>query len=175
MARASLEGLHRRPGFMIRRAHQIAVSVFVEETAELGITTTQYGILYALARRPQIDQISVARLLGLDRSTTGMVLKTLEDGGLVHRIVDTSDRRKRSLELTPAGHELLERLKTPARRAVERLLAPLGAEERTTFLNLLDKLTHAFNATSRVPLLDERAAPSPPSRDKQGRRGLAET
>ncbi|SDR34081.1 transcriptional regulator, MarR family [Rhizobiales bacterium GAS113] len=156
--RASLEGLHRRPGFMIRRAHQIAVSVFIEETAELGITTTQYGILYALARRPDINQISVARLLGLDRSTTGMVLKTLEDGGLVCRVVDKADRRKRSLELSAAGHDLLGKLKTPASRAVERLLAPLDPEERAVFLRLLDKLTHAFNATSRVPLLDERVA-----------------
>jgi DNA-binding MarR family transcriptional regulator len=152
---------------MIRRAHQIAVSVFVEETAELGTTTTQYGILYALARRPDIDQISVARLLGLDRSTTGMVLKTLEDSGLVRRVVDKADRRKRSLELTPAGHELLSKLKTPATRAVERLLAPLDPEERAVFLRLLDKLTHAFNATSRVPLLDGRPALSSVSRSRE--------
>jgi MarR family transcriptional regulator, lower aerobic nicotinate degradation pathway regulator len=74
----SLDELYRRPGFMIRRAHQIAVSLFLDETGELGITNRQYGILFALKQKPGIDQISVARLLGLDRSTTGMVIKKLE-------------------------------------------------------------------------------------------------
>src|SRR6202035_6042035 len=81
----TIKDLYRRPGFMIRRAHQIAVSLFLEETGELGITNRQYGILIALKHRPGIDQISVARLLGLDRSTTGMVIKTLEKAGLVGR------------------------------------------------------------------------------------------
>jgi DNA-binding MarR family transcriptional regulator len=153
MSRGSLKDLYRRPGFMIRRAHQIAVSVFLEETAELGVTTTQYGILHILEQRPSIDQISVARLLGLDRSTTGMVVNTLVDAGLVHRIVKATDRRRRLLELSPAGRDLLRKLGRPARRAVERLLSPLDAQERGAFLALLGKLTDAFNATARVPLL----------------------
>lgn len=138
---------------MIRRAHQIAVAVFVEETADLGITTTQFGILYLLRHHASIDQITVARLLGLDRSTTSMVLKTLESAGLVARVVEATDKRRRSLELTPAGADMLERLEAPAARAVERLLAPLAPDERPLFLDLLHKLTTAFNATSRVPLM----------------------
>jgi DNA-binding MarR family transcriptional regulator len=158
MSRASLHALYRRPGFMIRRAHQIAVSVFLEETAELGVTSTQYGILYLLERRPSIDQITVARLLGLDRSTTGMVLKTLEEGGLVCRVVEPTDRRRRTLELSQAGRDLLNELATPAGRAVERLLAPFAPAERAQFLALLERLTDAFNATSRVPLLADTGA-----------------
>src|SRR5262245_13091163 len=82
-----LEDLYRRPGFMIRRAHQISVSLFLAETGALGITNRQYGILFALRHRPGIDQISVARLLGLDRSTTGMVIKKLQAAGLIGRAV----------------------------------------------------------------------------------------
>src|ERR1700704_2344452 len=93
----SLEELYRRPGFLIRRAQQIAVSLFLEETGELGITNTQYGLLFVIKRHPGIDQISVAKLLGLDRSTTGMVLGKLEEAGLVGRSLGVHDRRKRSL------------------------------------------------------------------------------
>lgn len=64
-----MEQLYRRPGFMIRRVHQIAVSSLLEETGRLGITNRQWGILFVLKHRPRIDQISVAKLLGLDRST----------------------------------------------------------------------------------------------------------
>jgi DNA-binding MarR family transcriptional regulator len=146
--------LYLRPGFMIRRAHQIAISVYVEETAEFGVTPTQHGILYVLAHRPDIDQMTVAHLLGLDRSTTGTVLKTLEDWGLVRRVVASTDRRRRLLELTDAGQEILQKLAEPAARQVERLLSPFDPKERAVFIHLLSKLTGALNAISRVPVMD---------------------
>jgi len=136
---------------MIRRAHQIAVSLFLEETGALGITNRQYGIMLVLKAEPGIDQITVAKLLGLDRSTTGMVLTKLEKAGLVGRVVGRNDRRKRSLKLTPAGGRMLTRLAEPARRAQERVLSAFSPRERETFLDLLDKFARAFNKTTRVP------------------------
>ena len=136
---------------MIRRAHQISVSLFLEETGALGITNRQYGILLVLKAEPGIDQITVAKLLGLDRSTTGMVLTKLEDAGLVGRVVGKNDRRKRSLKLTPAGERMLKQLAEPARRAQERVLSAFSPRERETFLDLLDKFARAFNDTTRVP------------------------
>ena len=55
-ATESLEDIYRRPGFMIRRAHQIAVAIFLEEARESRITPTQYGVLVILGHRPGIDQ-----------------------------------------------------------------------------------------------------------------------
>jgi DNA-binding MarR family transcriptional regulator len=152
-----LEELYRRPGFLIRRAQQIAVSLFLEETGALGITNTQYGILLVLKQRPGIDQISVAKLLGLDRSTTGMVLGKLEKAGLVGRCVGTHDRRRRNLALTRAGTRMLEDLAEPARRAQTRVLSPFTAEERTHLLRLLEKFVGQFNGSTRVPLDADRA------------------
>ena len=150
-----LEELYGRPGFMIRRAHQIAVSLVLEETGELRVTTTQYGILHLLRHRPDLDQISVAKLLGLDRSTTGMVLKKLEGAGLVGRTVGARDRRRRTLRLTRAGEKMLERLVEPARRVRTRQLAAFEPHERVLFLQLLDKFTRSLNQSTRVPLLPQ--------------------
>src|SRR5690606_8803078 len=80
-----LHALYSRPGFLIRRAHQIAVSLFIEEMDALGVTPTQSGILFVLSHRSGLDQISVARLLGLDRSTASMVIAKLVSAGLVSR------------------------------------------------------------------------------------------
>jgi DNA-binding MarR family transcriptional regulator len=151
LASSKLEDLYRRPGFMIRRAHQISVSLFLAETGALGITNRQYGILFALRHRPGIDQISVARLLGLDRSTTGMVIKKLEQAGLVGRDVGARDRRRVSLRLTRAGERMLERLAVPAQRAQARVLSGFSAPERAQFLALLDKFIRNFNDSTRVP------------------------
>src|SRR5437763_15087202 len=139
-----LDQLYRRPGFMIRRAHQIAVSLFLEETGALGITNRQYGILLALEHRPGIDQISVARLLGLDRSTTGMVIKKLEQAGLIGRAVGARDRRRASLTLTRAGERLLDRLAEPAQRAQARVHSAFTPVERGQLLGLLAKFIATF-------------------------------
>jgi DNA-binding MarR family transcriptional regulator len=156
-----LEELYRRPGFMIRRVHQIAVSLFIEETGKLGVTNRQYGILFVLKHRPGIDQISVANLLGLDRSTTGMVLKKLEGNGLVDRSMGAHDRRRHSLQLTRSGERLLSQLVEPARRAQVRVLSAFTPREQTLFLQLLDKFTREFNESTRVPLDPHRSGQKP--------------
>jgi DNA-binding MarR family transcriptional regulator len=152
-----LQALYRRPGFMLRRGHQIAVSLFLEETGELKITTTQFGILHLLKHSPGLDQISVAKLLGLDRSTTGMVLEKLDRRGLVGRRIGTRDRRRRTLALTPAGETMLKRLKAPARRVIERQLSAFSSRERVLFLDMLEKFTRTFNESTRVPLEAQRS------------------
>jgi DNA-binding MarR family transcriptional regulator len=150
--KSPLDALYGRPGFLIRRAHQIAVSLFLEETGELRITTTQFGILHLLKHNPGLDQISVAKLLGLDRSTTGMVLTKLEAAGLVGRMVGVNDRRRRSLTLSRAGETMLERLRAPARRVMQRQLACFTPRERRLFVQMLEKFTRTFNESTRVPL-----------------------
>ena len=137
---------------MIRRAHQIAVAVFLEEARESRITPTQYGVLLILERRPGIDQNTLARLLGLDRSTTGTVVRKLAGRGLIARATGAGDLRRREVRLTRPGAALLDEIAVSARRAQQRLLSPLPAHERQRFLDLLERLTEAFNETTRVPV-----------------------
>ena len=148
----SLEDIYRRPGFMIRRAHQVAVAIFLEEARESRITPTQYGVLVILNRRPGIDQNTLARLLGLDRSTTGLVVRKLAERGLLARATGAGDLRRRELRLTRAGLAILGRVAKNAARAQQRLLSPLPAREGARFLALLARLTEAFNRTTRVPV-----------------------
>jgi DNA-binding MarR family transcriptional regulator len=141
--------LHDRPGFLIRRAHQISQALFLEESG--GITPTQYGVLRILAARPDLDQIGVAKLLGQDRSTTSLVISKLTRDGLVARGDALHDRRRRTLTLTPAGHAVLAALAEPLRQSHDRLLSVFAPGEAEQFLHLLRRFVAAFNAASRTP------------------------
>ena len=44
----SLTSLWERPGYLIRRLHQIHVAIFLDECAEYGITPVQYAVMTAL-------------------------------------------------------------------------------------------------------------------------------
>ena len=173
-----LDKLYNRPGFMLRRAHQIASSLFSDQVGELGATPSQYGVLWMLRSRPNLDQIGLARLMGLDRSTTGLVVQKLESAGFVRRRNDAVDGRRKVLELTKSGAEMLESLADPAQRAHDLVLSAFTPREAEQFLALLGKFLSAFNARIRTPILPEdqalrssERAPGHPVRKK--RRGQA--
>jgi DNA-binding MarR family transcriptional regulator len=147
-----LSQLYRRPGFLIRRAHQISVAVFMEKAKDFGVTPTQFGIIQIVKYRPAIDQVTVAKLLGLDRSTTAMVVSKLVDAGLVDRAVGPHDRRRRSLQLTPAGAKMYEKLQGPAERSRTELLSVFSPTEAKQFLQFLERLTSSFSGLGRVHL-----------------------
>jgi DNA-binding MarR family transcriptional regulator len=147
-----LEGLRDRPGFLIRRAHQISQSVFIDECSSLDITSTQFGILWILDRAGGLDQIGISRLLGFDRSTTALVVKILEQRRLITRSTDRADRRRHVLRLTRLGEALRKRAELRVNRVRARLEAPFTPEEAELFLDLLRKFTLALEKTARTPL-----------------------
>ncbi|MCE2909318.1 MAG: MarR family winged helix-turn-helix transcriptional regulator [Betaproteobacteria bacterium] len=139
------------PGHHIRRLHQIAVAVFLQELEPHGLTPVQYAALQAVANTPGTDQRSLARTIGLDTSTLGGVIDRLEARGLVQRNASPDDRRVRLLTLSRAGGELLAQAVPAMLRAQERMLEPLPARERAAFLRMLRTLVTANNELSRAP------------------------
>ncbi len=149
----TVDALYKRPGFLLRRAHQISVSLFMEESAEFNVTTTQYGVLVILRCCENLDQIGLSKKVGLDRSTTGLVVKRLESEGLVVRVEDRADRRRKVIVLTGKGERKLENLRQAATNARERALSAFSDQEGTEFLRLLEKFVDRFNGVTRAPIV----------------------
>lgn len=143
--------LYEHPGHLLRRAQQIAVSIFYDEMGN-ELTPVQYAILSRLAEHPGIDQVSLAGLAAIDTSTGATVCARLEEKGLLERKVIPHNRRQRALAITRAGAHLLDALEPGAQRLRERLLAPLSELEQAQFMGLLAKLVKENNAQSRAPL-----------------------
>lgn len=151
----SLDVLYKRPGFMLRRAHQISVSLFMLQPDAGAITTTQYGVLVILRACEGLDQIGLAKKVGLDRSTTGLVVKKLEKSGYVVRIADAEDLRRKVIVLTAKGERKLESLKDVAARSQELALSVFTPPEAKQFLSLLSKFVEHFNKTTRAPIIKD--------------------
>ncbi len=154
----ALPFLHGQPGHLARRFHQIAVSIFVEEFAELDVTPVQYAILCAIHDQPGIDQVTLAGLVALDTSTSASVCARLEERGLVKRAQAGGDKRKKSLMLTEAGRKLVHQSAECATRLNARVMAPLKISEQVTFLRQLKRLVATNNELSRAPFQAEALA-----------------
>jgi MarR family transcriptional regulator, lower aerobic nicotinate degradation pathway regulator len=154
---ASLTRLYIRPGFLLRRAHQISAAVFEQECRELALTPAQFGVLTVLKSHPGLGQSSLARALGFDKVTVLRVLRGLEARGLVERAPAEGNRRNVSVALTQRGADVLAQAQKPAERAYKRLLAPLDKTQQAQLLGLLQLLTGELED-------DARAAFVPPGR-----------
>ncbi len=144
--------LSERPGFLIRRLHQIHVAMFMEECAEFNITPVQYSVLTALVERPDLDQAALGAQIGIDRTTTAGVLARLAERGLIQRRASPVDKRMKLAAITAEGKKLLRRMDKKAQRAHDRTIAPLPKEERAVFLRHLLHLVDASNGYGRAPL-----------------------
>jgi DNA-binding MarR family transcriptional regulator len=155
---APLSRLYARPGFLLRRAHQISAAVFEDECRELGLTPAQFGVLTILKSHPGLGQSSLARALGFDKVTVLRVLRGLEGRGLVERSPAPDNKRNMCVNLTEEGIAVLQRAQRPAERAYRRLLAPLDRTQQDQLIHLLQLLTGELEE-------DARAAFVPPGRE----------
>jgi MarR family transcriptional regulator, temperature-dependent positive regulator of motility len=143
--------VYDEPGHLIRRAQQIAVSMF-HTTMRNGVTPIQYCVLRVLQDHPGIDQVTLARLCALDTSTAADLAVRLEERGLVRRLMPMKSKRYRLLHITAEGEALLKQLIPSASVLSQRLLQELNRDEQRVFLRLLKKFVHMNNEKSRAPL-----------------------
>jgi DNA-binding MarR family transcriptional regulator len=128
------------PGHLIRRAQQLAVAIFVEETSAHSATPVQFAILNALMDDPGEDQITLANRVAFDPATLGSVIGRIEAKGWVKRKADPGDKRRKLLWITKEGESVALGMKRAVNKAQQRILGPLAADERVQFAALLAKL-----------------------------------
>jgi DNA-binding MarR family transcriptional regulator len=143
--------LWERPGYLIRRLHQIHVAIFIEECAAFGITPVQYAVMTVLLNNPGSDQISIAREAGIDRTNVSDVLDRLEQRALVRRKKSNIDRRQRTAVLTAKGARIARDMEKASLRAQDVLMAPLSPKKREVLMALMAELVEANNEFSRAP------------------------
>lgn len=145
-----LQRLYLRPGFLLRRAHQLSVGIFEEECRAVGLTPSQYGVLTVLDFAGASDQSTVARALGFDRVTTMRVVRGLEARGLLRRAAAADLGSRRKLTLTADGQQTLAAGRVQAEHISSRLLSPLRVDEQAQLLRLLRKLCAGLEHGART-------------------------
>ena len=146
----TLARLYARPGFLLRRAHQISAAVFEDECRAVGLTPAQFGVMTVLHAHPGLGQSSLARALGFDKVTVLRVLRGLETRGLLARAPAPGNKRNVSAMLTEEGAAVLAGAQKPAEKAYRRLLAPLDKAQQGQLVQLLQLLTGELEDDARA-------------------------
>jgi DNA-binding MarR family transcriptional regulator len=79
------------------------------ELADTKLTLEQFGLLYAISNNEgDVVQQDMATFLGKDKSSVLRLIDSLEEKGLIQRIIDSQDRRKKCLFVTDEGTKVIK-------------------------------------------------------------------
>ncbi|MBI5898274.1 MAG: MarR family transcriptional regulator [Rhodocyclales bacterium] len=127
-------------GYQLRMAQIALFRDFAQGPGAEDVTPGLFGVLVIIEANPDLKQSELARATHLDRSTVVTVIDNLERRGLVERRVALHDRRSNAIRLTEAGTTLLKKLKRQVTQHEKRLMANFSADERDSFIRLLQKV-----------------------------------
>ena len=133
----------RRPDLAAMLAPLVRDMVAAEEPVleAHGLTMWGYVVLSALDRSSIRTQAALAAAIGADKTRIIRILDDLQDDGYIERRPDPDDRRARLLAITDAGRRVKDAVQDEIQRGEERWLGELSADERRTFLRVLERLT----------------------------------
>jgi DNA-binding MarR family transcriptional regulator len=93
-------------GHIIRRLFQLRTRMW-QETVPCDLTGPQFTVLGTLYVHGSMDQRTLGQHAGLDKSTAAPIVERLRGRGLLVIGRHTTDARRRLLELTPEGRQMM--------------------------------------------------------------------
>lgn len=129
-------------GLYLHTAYYSFMSTYESRVGRGEITPSVIGVLALLALRPGMSQAELARLIGLERATVGVIVARGMEAGFVERTGSNKDARRYALHLTPAGEQMLAKLRQRIPEHERQAAGRLTAAERLQLRALLDKLVY---------------------------------
>src|SRR5213079_1959823 len=85
--------IEEQVGFLLRRAHQRASSIFHTRIGDPTVTPTQYSSMVKLNEHNELSQNHLGRLVGMDKATMQGVVRRLKERHLVDSRPHPGDAR----------------------------------------------------------------------------------
>ena len=126
------------------------LAAFESVSGQYGLSQGRLLVLIVMNRTPleALNPSFLAEKLSVTRATMTGLLDGLENENLIERVVDTLDRRRIGVRLTPEGKQVLEKLLPNYYQNMARLTAGLSENERQTMLTLLSKINRKLYSQS---------------------------
>ena len=133
----------------LRRAARAVSHLYAEEFEGL-LEGTQFSLLAVVNKQPGVNQMTLGRILVLDKTTLSRNLSLMKRHGWIQPTI-TTDKRERGFELTAAGHKLLQEARTGWQLSQQRLLKAMGEPEWARMFTMANSVTRvATAATEKV-------------------------
>jgi DNA-binding MarR family transcriptional regulator len=127
----------------LRQAARRVTKLYDDALAPIGLGVNQFSILARLGLVGPSTIQDLARLLVMDRSTLGHLLRPLEKRGLVKLEISEQDRRSRIVALTPAGKATAAKARPRWAAAQRQFESTFGKEAALELRSVLKEIAMA--------------------------------
>jgi len=136
-------------GYQVRATHRAFARLLQQHLAKHGINNGFWYVLRVLWEKEGLTQRELADEVNLRESSMMLMLKAMENDGLIRRVRDRADRRRVRTHLTAKGRRLKRRA-LPNAGAINAIAARgLTATERKTVLAVLRKVRDNLERAAR--------------------------
>jgi DNA-binding MarR family transcriptional regulator len=106
----------------------------------LNVSAAGGLVLGVLRDRGPMSPSELGQRLIVTRATVTGLLDSLERRGFVRRAPNPADRRSLLVEITPAGRDVLQQVRTTVHRAEKAWMSVLSEAELRTYIELLHRI-----------------------------------
>ncbi|MFG2140235.1 MarR family winged helix-turn-helix transcriptional regulator [Streptomyces sp. NPDC048650] len=133
-----------RLGYRLKRAAAALRGAMDGALREYGLTVPQYACLELLDQRPGLSNAELARGAFVTRQSMNVVLRGLQDAGLIIRATSTDHGRALPAHLTEEGHRRLAAARSAVYAIDQRMTDAVPPKRLATLLADLDRMTETF-------------------------------
>jgi MarR family transcriptional regulator, transcriptional regulator for hemolysin len=133
-------GIGQNFGFLVHDVSRLIKRRFDRKARQTGlpITRRQAAVVLYIARNEGVSQTEVATWLDLEPIALVRMLDKLHEEGLVERRAHPTDRRVRTLWLTPAAAPVVTQILSINKGIREESFAGMPTQARDTVIHILD-------------------------------------
>ena len=134
----------KRLGYRVKRVAAALRGAMDRALREYGLTVPQYACLELLDQQPGLSNAELARGTFVTRQSMNVVLRGLQEGGLITRPSATDHGRALPAHLTEQGHRQLAAARAAVYAIDQRMTDVVPAERLADLLADLDRMATAF-------------------------------
>lgn len=140
----SADDVTEHMGYRLKRAHAALRGAMDKALRDHDLTVPQYACLEVLALRPGLSNAELARAIFVTRQSVNVVLRGLQDAGLVTRPDAVNHGRARPIHLTDEGRRRLRVAQTHVYAIETRMIQAIPGRRLRSLLDDLDRMAHAL-------------------------------
>jgi DNA-binding MarR family transcriptional regulator len=135
-----------RLGMLVKRAEQAMVRAKSAVLKSVGLTPSQYVALFELDQQPGITAATLARACLVTPQAMMILLKTMEQQGLIARSSHPRHPSVLELHMTEVGREALHSARERVDPIERRVLGVFSPKDMVAFREFLSRFIEAFEA-----------------------------
>lgn len=102
-----MQELIKETASMFRKVNRTMARLIARTVSTTRVYRAQHQILMHIAHHPNASQAEIADSMEISPAALAVSLKKLEKGGYIVRRADTADERKKHIEMTALGNEIV--------------------------------------------------------------------